>query len=65
VTATGDLRLCLFGNRGASLRHLLQQDEQKPALQQRIIDLLQYKRSSHFLAAGDTGATLHLASVGG
>jgi GTP 3',8-cyclase len=65
VTARGELRLCLFGNHGASLRDLLQQDEQQPLLQQKIINLLHYKRSTHFLALGDTGATMHLASVGG
>ncbi|HEY3487851.1 MAG TPA: GTP 3',8-cyclase MoaA [Gammaproteobacteria bacterium] len=65
VTATGELRLCLFGNSGASLRDLLQDDAQKPLLQQRITALLRHKRSSHFLAAGDTGATVHLASIGG
>lgn len=65
VTAAGELRLCLFGNRGASLRELLQHDEQQSLLQHKIVDLLRYKRSSHFLAMGDTGATVHLASVGG
>jgi cyclic pyranopterin phosphate synthase len=65
VTATGDLRLCLFGDHGASIRHLLQADEQKSALKERIVELLQYKRSSHLLANGDTGETIHLASVGG
>jgi cyclic pyranopterin phosphate synthase len=65
VTATGELRLCLFGTRGAMLRDLLQEDEQKPLLQQRIVDSLLYKRSTHFLAMGDTGVTMHLASIGG
>ena len=65
VTATGDLRLCLFGSQGVSLRHLLQEDEQKPLLMQLIKDQLAYKCSSHFLAYGDTGVTPHLASVGG
>ncbi len=65
VTATGDLRLCLFGAQGTSLRHLLQEDEQKPLLRQLISNQLVYKCSSHFLAYGDTGITPHLASVGG
>jgi cyclic pyranopterin phosphate synthase len=65
VTARGELRLCLFGTQGASLRELLQHDEQKSALAQKIIELLRYKRSSHFLARGNTGVTMHLASVGG
>ncbi len=65
VTSSGDLRLCLFGNQGVSLRHLLQEDEQKPLLTQLIRDQLAFKCSSHFLAYGDTGITPHLASVGG
>lgn len=65
VTATGDLRLCLFGNSGTPLRDLLQSDDQQEALQARIRDQLTYKCSSHFLAYGDTGITPHLASVGG
>lgn len=65
VTATGDLRLCLFGNSGTALRDLLQSDEQQEALMARIEAQLQYKKSSHFLAFGDTGITPHLASVGG
>lgn len=65
VTATGNLRLCLFGDGGAPLRHLLQADDQQALLQHKITDALRYKRSSHFLAMGDTGATVHLASVGG
>lgn len=65
ITSSGDLRLCLFGNQGISLRHLLQEDEQKPLLKQLISDQLAYKCSSHFLALGETGITPHLASVGG
>lgn len=65
VTATGDLRLCLFGSQGTCLRHLLQEDEQKRALKRLIRKQLAFKRSSHFLAYGDTGITPHLASIGG
>lgn len=65
VTATGDLRLCLFGSQGIALRHLLQDDAQQPLLTQLIHDQLAFKCSSHFLAYGDTGITPHLASVGG
>ena len=65
VTATGDLRLCLFGEQGSGLRHLLQYDYQINELKQHIQAQLQLKCSSHFLAAGDTGATPHLASIGG
>ncbi len=65
VTSTGDFRLCLFGNHGIPLRHLLQSKDQKPQLKQLIYDQLAYKSSSHFLAQGDTGITAHLASIGG
>lgn len=65
VTARGELRLCLFGDQGAPLRDLLRHDDQQPQLRQRIVELLRLKRSSHFLAMGNTGATMHLASVGG
>lgn len=65
VTATGDLRLCLFGSQGIGLRDLLQDDRQKTRLKQRIRGQMAFKRSSHFLAYGDTGITPHLASIGG
>ncbi len=65
VTSIGDLRLCLFGSQGTSLRHLLQNDAQQPLLTQLIHDQLVFKCSSHFLDLGDTGITPHLASVGG
>ncbi len=65
VTAKGELQLCLFGDQGVSLRDLLQDDLQLPLLQEKITGLLGYKRSSHFLAGGNTGVTMHLASVGG
>ncbi|MGB1539624.1 MAG: hypothetical protein ACPG80_01570 [Rickettsiales bacterium] len=65
VTATGDLRLCLFGESGTPLRDLLQSDDQKEALKTRIAEQLAYKASSHFLPFGKTGITPHLASVGG
>ncbi len=65
VTATGDLRLCLFGDIGIPLRDLLQSDDQKDALQQRIMKQLDYKKSSHFLADGETGLIPNLSATGG
>lgn len=65
VTATGDLRLCLFGDMGVPLRDLLQSDDQKQALQKRITVQLQYKKSSHFLAEGETGLIPNLSATGG
>lgn len=65
VTATGDLRLCLFGDFGVPLRDLLQHDDQRETLQQRIMKQLDYKKSSHFLADGDTGLIPNLSATGG
>ncbi|MEJ2668871.1 MAG: GTP 3',8-cyclase MoaA [Gammaproteobacteria bacterium] len=65
VSAKGALHLCLFGEGGTSLRDLLQHDDQLEALQTRIKNLMQFKKSSHFLQEGNSGATPHLASIGG
>jgi cyclic pyranopterin phosphate synthase len=65
VTATGDLRLCLFGNVGIPLRPLLQSDDQADELQAGLISQLGLKALGHGLHQGDTGITPHLASVGG
>ena len=65
ITSTGDLRLCLFGDSGISLRHLLQEDTQKDELKELILEQLKYKNSAHFLQDGNTGITPNLASIGG
>ena len=65
VTARGDLRLCLFGNTGTSIRHLLQKDSQKEELVDLIIKQLHLKKESHYLELGDTGITPNLSSTGG
>lgn len=65
VTARGELRLCLFGERGDSLRPLLEDDSQTEELKNRILELLHFKRETHYLAQGNTGITPHLASLGG
>ena len=44
ITATGDLRLCLFGDLGIPLRNLLQSDDQKQTLQNRVRKQLDYKK---------------------
>ena len=59
------LRLCLFGNTGISIRHLLQADVQKAALVDLIIKQLHLKKESHHLELGDTGITPNLSSTGG
>ena len=65
ITSNGDLRLCLFGNFGIPLRHMLQNDDQKDLLKAAVSKQLDYKASSHFLAAGDTGIMTNLSSTGG
>ena len=65
VTAKGELRLCLFGNTGVSLRPLLKDASQKKELLNLILTQLRFKKESHYLELGDTGATPHLASIGG
>lgn len=65
VTARGDLRLCLFGNFGISLRPLLQSDDDRDALVAHIATQLGLKAAGHGLHQGLTGITPHLASIGG
>jgi len=65
ITSRGDLRLCLFGNAGISIRHLLQNDSQKEELIDLIIKQLHLKKESHYLELGDTGITSNLSSTGG
>lgn len=65
VTATGDLRLCLFGEFGIPLRHLLGEDEQIDDLVRAIGGQIGRKEKGHFLHEGRTGITPHLASTGG
>ncbi len=65
VSAKGNLHLCLFGEGGYALRDLLQVDDQNAALQDKILSLMNFKKSTHFLHDGKTGATPHLASIGG
>ncbi|MEL0628895.1 GTP 3',8-cyclase MoaA [Psychromonas aquatilis] len=65
VSAVGRLHLCLFGEEGVDLRHLLQSSSDKEQLKSTILDALNDKKSSHFLELGLTGGTPHLASIGG
>lgn len=65
VTATGDLRLCLFGEFGIPLRHFLQRDDQLDELVRAIGGQIGRKEQGHFLHQGRTGITPHLASTGG
>ena len=65
VSARGQMHLCLFGEGGISLRPLLQSDAQLEALVARIRALTQTKAPAHRLHEGHSGATPHLASIGG
>tara|TARA_Y100000768_G_C23390072_1_gene412473 strand:- start:107 stop:517 length:411 start_codon:yes stop_codon:yes gene_type:complete len=65
ITAKGDLRLCLFGNTGINIRHLMQKDEQLEELKDLILKQLNYKKKSHYLELGDTGLTKNLSTTGG
>ena len=65
ITSRGDLRLCLFGNTGISIRHLLQNDDQKNELVDLILKQLHLKKESHYLELGETGLTKNLSTTGG
>ena len=65
ITAKGDLRLCLFGNTGINIRHLMQNDEQIEELKDLILKQLNFKKESHYLELGDTGSTKNLSKTGG
>jgi len=65
ITSRGDLRLCLFGNTGISVRHLLQKDDQLNELKDLILKQMQFKKESHYLELGETGLTKNLSKTGG
>ncbi len=65
VSAIGQLHLCLFGEGGFDLRPLLQSDAMLPELIKRICSLMIHKAPAHDLHNGNSGATPHLASIGG
>jgi GTP 3',8-cyclase len=65
ITAKGDLRLCLFGNTGINIRHLMQTDSQIEELKDLILKQLNFKKESHYLEIGETGLTKNLSTTGG
>ena len=65
ITSKGDLRLCLFGNTGISIRHLLQKDNQTEELKDLILGQMRFKKESHYLELGETGLTKNLSKTGG
>jgi cyclic pyranopterin phosphate synthase len=64
MSSSGKLHLCLFGEEGLSVREELQSDDIKP-LQAKILALLGDKKATHYLHEKLTGATKHLAMLGG
>ena len=65
ITSRGDLRLCLFGNTGINIRHLIQRDDQIEELKNLILKQLNFKKESHYLELGETGLTKNLSITGG
>ncbi len=65
VSAKGKLHLCLFTENGVDLRDLLQSEQQRPELIERLREQLVQKKETHYLHQGITGVTQHLASIGG
>ncbi len=64
ISSTGKLHLCLFAEQGLDLRAYLSRGDVE-GLQAELSRLLQDKESSHWLDKGYTGATKHLAMLGG
>jgi len=65
ISAKGDMHLCLFGEGGFSLKEYLQSDDSQEELQNKILQLMNFKVSAHFLHEGNSGTRDHLASIGG
>src|SRR5690606_262308 len=65
VTATGGLRLCLFGTGSHELRHLLQTDADIGELKRSVVAALFTKAPSHELRFGNCGDIPNLAMTGG
>ncbi len=65
ISSQGELKLCLFGEKNYSLRHLLQSQKYKEELKSTIQHLIYQKPISHFLHEGKYGNTWNLSSIGG
>ncbi len=64
VAANGKLHLCLFSEHGIDIRPHLQNADVN-ALMAHLQQLLMQKHATHYLQDGNTGATSHLAMLGG
>jgi cyclic pyranopterin phosphate synthase len=65
VSSTGDLKLCLFGDREIPLRPLLRSDTQRYELSALVAASVRFKPASHPLHEGRCGSTRTLAAIGG
>lgn len=65
VSAVGQLHQCLFAEQGNDLRFMLTSPDQKETLKSWLVASLVNKKVSHFLHDKSTGATKHLAMLGG
>lgn len=65
MSSTGEFHLCLFGDKGYSVRSLMESESQKETLKTTLCQILQNKRKQHFLHDNDTGITPNLSSIGG
>ena len=64
MASDGKLHLCLFGDGGIDVRPLLAADDPEPLIA-RIRASIGTKAPAHRLHEGNSGATPHLASIGG
>lgn len=64
VAANGKLHLCLFSEHGIDIRPYLKAGD-VPGLMHHLQQLLGKKHATHYLHDGVTGATSHLAMLGG
>ncbi len=65
VTSRGALRLCLFGEKDASLRQFLSSDDLQDELVQELRNQVLRKPVSHFLHEGNYGNTWNFSAIGG
>jgi len=65
VSSTGDLKLCLFGEKQLPLRHYLQRDDQAADLARLIVGAVKSKPATHLLSEGRCGTSPNLAAIGG
>jgi GTP 3',8-cyclase len=65
VSSTGNLKLCLFGDREIPLRPLLRSDAQGRELMRLVEASVRSKPAAHALGEGRVGTTRNLAAIGG